>query len=178
LRLRSTVFDSASERMIFRALDSRWSPRLRLYPSLPLSKIVELEQADGLPANERRFFYATNVDYTFCEPTGRPVMSIEFDGIGGGFSRDGTYFPKRQTPDPNRKWKLDFKLRVARSVGFPFGVVSSEETEELGPGVSLTVLDSVIGRCLARRREAEIIEELIAEALELRPAAASAPSAA
>jgi hypothetical protein len=163
VRVRQTVFDSASEREIFRSLDSRWSPRLRLYPQLPLAKLIDLEPVDSLPDNERRFFYSTNVDYTFCEPSGKPLFAIEFDGIGGGFSSDGVYVPARATSDPNRPWKLDFKLRAARAADFPLAVVSFEEAGELSAGDSLTVLDCLIGRCLAKIREEELIREFLEE---------------
>jgi hypothetical protein len=108
LKVRRTVFDSLSERDVFRALESRWSPTLALYPSLPLSKIVDLEASDGLSESARRYFYATNVDYTFCEADGRPLLSVEFDGIGHGFSRDARYVEGRSTIDPKREWKLNF----------------------------------------------------------------------
>jgi hypothetical protein len=99
MKVRRTVFDSLSERDVFRALESRWSPPLCLYPSLPLAKIVSLEDGDGLSTSQRRYFYATNVDYTFCEADGRPLLRVEFDGIGHGFSRDGVYIEGQPTID-------------------------------------------------------------------------------
>ena len=54
---------------------------------------------------------------------------------------------ERQTSDPNRKWKLDFKLRLASEVGYPLTVLSFPEVfESLDEEGSLTVLDSLIGR--------------------------------
>jgi hypothetical protein len=112
VKVRTTVFDSKAEEKVFRSLQSRWSSELVLYPSLPLAKLISLEEDDRLPVSELRFFYQTNVDYTFCTPEGRPLFSVEFDGLGGGFSHVGVYRPHHQTRDKNRKWKLDTKLRL------------------------------------------------------------------
>ena len=57
MKVRATVFDSKAEERVFRSLQSRWSSELVLYPSLPLAKLICLEEDDRLPANEQRFFY-------------------------------------------------------------------------------------------------------------------------
>src|SRR6266478_3223393 len=119
MKLRSSVFDSKSEAEVFRSLSSRWSPKLALYPSIPFPKIIEVSNEELKPS-ERDFFYKTNIDYTFCVRGGRPILSIEFDGIGGGYSKNEVYVPVRTTVDPYRKLKLDFKLRLARKVNYPF----------------------------------------------------------
>jgi hypothetical protein len=97
VKLRSTVFDSESEKGLFKSLESRWSSKLRLYPQLPLSRIIELNPQELSPA-EKSYFYKTNVDYTLCDQRGCPILSIEFDGIGGGFSKDGVYLQARESP--------------------------------------------------------------------------------
>jgi hypothetical protein len=76
VKLRQTVFDSASERALFRALDSRWSPRLSLYPSMPLAKMIELESSDNLPASHRRFGLPSAPAST-KEP--EPILSADDD---------------------------------------------------------------------------------------------------
>ena len=56
VKVRTTVFDSKAEERVFRSLQSRWSSELVMYPSLPLAKLITLEEHDLLPANEERFF--------------------------------------------------------------------------------------------------------------------------
>ena len=102
MKLSRSIFDSDPEREVFRALEQRWSAKLRLYPQLPLSKIVVLEPTDRLTDGQRRTFYGTNIDYTFCDRDDRPLFSIEFDGIGGGFDRNGEYQQARRTSNPTR----------------------------------------------------------------------------
>jgi hypothetical protein len=157
VKVRATVFDSKAEEKVFRALQSRWSSELVLYPSLPLAKVIRLEEDDLLPANEERFFYQTNVDYTFCTPGGRPLFSVEFDGLGGGFSKVGVYIPHRTTHDRNRKWKLDTKLRFAAAVGYPLMVISFEEVRSFDDE-SITILDGIIGQFLAKHKIDDYIE--------------------
>jgi hypothetical protein len=151
VKVRATVFDSKAEERVFRSLQSRWSSELVMYPSLPLAKLISLEEDDRLPASEQRFFYQTNVDYTFCTPEGRPLFSVEFDGLGGGFSKAGVYLPYRRTRDENRKWKLDTKLRFAAAVRYPLMVVSFEEVRSFGDE-SITILDGIIGQFLAHHK--------------------------
>jgi hypothetical protein len=144
----ATIFDSRAEQRLYQALTTRWSDRGSIYPQLPLAKLIELDEQDaGLTRGERNYFYSTNVDFTFCRDN-RALLSIEFDGIGGGFSRMGTYVPVRTTEDPHRELKMGLKLRAAAVAAFPFAVVSYDETEAIAPDTSLTVLDSIIGRFL------------------------------
>jgi hypothetical protein len=166
MRVRSSVFDSASERRAFNALGDRWAPEFTLYPSLPLSKLFELTDEDrNLAKNERRYFFATNVDYTICEAaTGMPLLSIEFDGLGGGSSRSGRYVAERETHDPNRRWKLNFKLACARKVEYPLAVVSFDEVEQLDEDESFTILDGLVGAFLSKRMEDELIVESLEDA--------------
>lgn len=157
VKVRATVFDSKAEERVFRSLQSRWSSELVLYPSLPLAKLISLEEHDLLTASEERFFYHTNVDYTFCTPEGRPLFSVEFDGLGGGFSKVGVYIPHRATRDRNRKWKLDTKLRFAAAVHYPLMVISFEEVRSFDDE-SITILDGIIGQFLAKHKLDDYIE--------------------
>jgi len=150
MKLRSTVFGSKVEAKLFHSLQSRWSPKFTLYPSLPLASIIQLEPKE-LSSKEREYFYETSLDYTFCQANALPILSIEFDGVGGGFSRDGIYIQGRQAPDPYRKLKMDFKLKVAKAVNYPLIVVSYEETQLLDKGDSITILDGIVGQLMAQK---------------------------
>jgi hypothetical protein len=166
VKLSPSIFDSNSEREVFKALEQRWSERLRLYPQLPLSKIVVIEPSDHLSSGERRTFYGTNVDYTFCDLTDRPRFSIEFDGIGHGFDHAGEYRQVRPTKDPHRKLKLDFKLRVTRGLGYPLVIVSFEELEALDASESLTILDGIVARLVVMQEYPRLVEELVEDEAE------------
>jgi hypothetical protein len=153
VKLSESIFDSDPEREVFRALEQRWSDKLRLYPQLPLSKIVVLEPTDQLTDGQRRMFYGTNVDNTFCDQRDRALFSFEFDGIGGGFDRNGTYQQAHPTNDPHRKLKMDFKLRITRELGYRLLVVSFEELEELDAKESLTILDGIVARLVVMHED-------------------------
>jgi hypothetical protein len=116
---------------------------------------------DNLRPSEVRFFYSTNVDYTFADLSDRPLFSVEFDGIGGGYSRDGEYVARRETDDPNRPWKMGFKFHAARKASYPLIVVSFEEVDALDSEEALTILDGIIGQFLAKRDFPQVAKELI-----------------
>ena len=146
-------------------MESTWKSKLKIYPGLALSKIIEID-GNELSEKERHFFYKTNVDYTFCNLDGRPFLSVEFDGMGKGISRHGFYIPSQETSDKYRKLKLDFKLKLSKILKYPLLIISYDEIEELEEGDSLTILDGIIGQILAKkkfrtnlRRVSEIIEE-------------------
>jgi hypothetical protein len=105
-----------------------------------------------LTNSEREFLFKTNVDYTICtKHDGRPLLSIEFDGLSHGFSRHGRYVQIHECHDSAREWKLDLKVRVATEVSFPFVVVSYYEKHPIGEGLQLSIIDGIIGQILANR---------------------------
>ncbi len=162
MRIKKSVFGSKSERRVFCALRGRWSRRFDLYPSLPLSCIVEQPES-LLSRPELSFFYKTNIDYTLCEKTGRPLLSIEFDGLGHGLSRRGKYVQTRRSPDPHRNKKLQLKLRIAEQLGYALFIISYEETDRLDPSLSLTIADGIIGQALANREYRLLFRSLLDE---------------
>jgi hypothetical protein len=117
----------------------------------PAGQVNKPRRAGSASVSEQRFFYHANVDYTFCSPGGRPLFSVEFDGLGGGFSKVGVYIPHRPTRDRNRKWKLDTKLRFTAAVGYPLMIVSFEEVRSFDDE-SITILDGIIGQFLAKHK--------------------------
>lgn len=173
MRLRDSVFGSEAEKALYKYLVSRWSRLFSLYPSLPFANIVDLSGSE-LTRNERNFLYKTSVDYTLCTKVGKPILSLEFDGIGGGFSRSGEYLITRPFPeDPNREWKLDLKLRASEMVKYPFFIVSSEEARSLSREEDLTIVDGIIGRVLAHKEFDRLVREFLRDrhdAIEQLPA--------
>lgn len=162
--IKTSVFGSRAEKELFTSLRSQWGARFDLWPSLPLAQIVDVESAKRyLKEKERDFFLKTNIDYTLCTTNGRPILSVEFDGLGKGFSRRGEYVQQEPTVDPHRKLKLDLKLRVAQNEKYPFFVVSFEESKLLNENVSLTIIDGIIGQVLAKREFQESLPILYDE---------------
>lgn len=86
--------------------------------------------------------------------------------MGQGFSRGWTYVAQRQTTDENREWKLNFKLACARDAFYPLIVLAGDETKPLAEDDSLSLLDGIVGSCLANRRMHDILNELIDESRE------------
>lgn len=162
---RKSIFDSGTEKELFRELESRWAPKLRLFAQMPLRSLLEIDPADlaKLKTSHKRYFRSASVDFTFTDTDGKPLLSIEFDGIGGGFGHGRRYVPARPTPDPNREWKMNFKLRATARAGFPLFVVSFEEIESLAEEDSVTIVDGIVGQLLSRQKGRVLLEELILE---------------
>ena len=92
-------------------------------------------------------------------------LGIEFDGLGHGDSRNGTYFqvvPAKR--DPSRAWKLGLKSRIAHAATFPFLVVSYDEKYVVDEQTNLTVLHGIVGSYVASRHLGALVEERVAEA--------------
>jgi hypothetical protein len=162
---RDSIFDSAAESDLFRELDSRWNPKLRLFSQTPLRSLLDLPQAEieKMKLRHLRYFRAASVDFTFIGDGGRPLLSIEFDGMGGGFGHGTRYIRSRSTPDPNRDWKIEFKLRAAARARYPLFVVSFPETEHFEEEESATMVDGIVGQLLSREAERAAFEEMVAE---------------
>lgn len=134
-----------------------------LWPNLTSTKINEKINDIvnfRLSAKEEKFIYKTSVDYTLCKKDGKPLLSIEFDGLGHGFSRNGEYVQLVSNKDKYRKLKLDLKLRIAREIGYPLFVISYDEKEPIGPELHLTIVDGIIGMALAGYHTQYLINNL------------------
>lgn len=159
MRVKDTVFASPSERELFTALASTWSTHFNLWPSLPFLNIIDVDGIE-VTSGEWNSLLRTSMDITLCTRAGdRPVMSIEFDGMGHGFSREGQYVPWHPSADPHRKLRFDLKLRIAEQVKYPLVVLSYEEKNPIGPALALTVTDGIVGQVLANRHMHALIQE-------------------
>ncbi len=114
--IRESVFGRRPEERLFSSLRARWGAHLDIFPSLPFCQIVDIAQL-SVNRQERELLFKSSVDYTLCEAGGRPVASIEFDGLCGGFSRRGRYVASVVRSDRARK--LDLKLRLAAEANEP-----------------------------------------------------------
>ncbi len=164
MSIRQHVFSSDSEQKLYHSITKRWGNRFAVYPNLPFANIIEVRRVAGLTEQERRYLLSTSVDYTLCTKDGdRPLLSIEFDGLSQGFSRDGRYVPIPALADPERSRKLDLKVRVAERVGYPLIVVSYHEKNPLDEGLHLALVDGIIGQVLAHREFESSLPRRLAE---------------
>lgn len=147
MKIRDKVFRSESERELFTALHTMWSDHFNLWSSLPFLNIIDVDKAEVI-RGEWDTISKTSVDITLStKQEDRPVVSIEFDGMGHGFSRDGKYIQMHPSQDPYRKLKLDLKLRIAEQVNYPLLVLSYEEKHPIGVTLALTIADGIVGQC-------------------------------
>ncbi len=63
--------------------------------------------------------------------------------------------------NPNRKRKLDLKLRLCQELFYPLLVVSYDEKNPIGQDTALTIVDGLIGQALAGRYRHEMLEEAV-----------------
>lgn len=90
MKVRSSVFGSGSEKELFSTLNTHWVQKFDLFPSLPFACIINIDDTN-LSDREKNFLYKTSVDYTLCTKESKPLVSVEFDGLGHGFSKNGEY---------------------------------------------------------------------------------------
>lgn len=129
MKIRDTIFDSESELELYTSLKSKWSSKVSIIPQVPLSKILELgsDEIDTFrkqyfPSIPHQYFFQAHTDYTVCELNGRPLLSIEFDGMYGGFSSKSSYNTDYQW-DPKRELRLNYKLKLATLSGYPLLII-------------------------------------------------------
>lgn len=147
MSIKKSVFASKSEERGFRSIEHQWGDTYRLFPNLPFPNIFE---PDATIRDTSNFFYKTSVDYTLCTNSGKPILAIDFDGLGHGHNRNGEYVQVRKTEDRYRKLKFDFKLNYAKRWEFPYYVVSYDEFEPIGETPNMAVVQGIIGYEIAK----------------------------
>lgn len=161
MKKRETLFDSRAEKRLFRSLDGFWEPEYRLWIHIPFANLVELHEGD-CSAVELNFLHQTTVDFVLASSDGQPVLALEFDGLGGGYSRAGVYRPGAAASEhPSRIWKLGLKARVSSLAHFPFMIVSNEEADPLAENHQLSLVHGLVGSALAQRELPQRLSELL-----------------
>ena len=163
MAVRDSIFGSKSEKRGFRSIEHTWGEDYVVYPQIPLSVLYT---PDPNRRDTTSFFFKTSVDYVLCTNEGRPILAIDFDGLGGGFDRDGEYVQVEATQDRLRKRKFDIKLRFSQQNDFPYHIVSSEEFKFLGDEIELTVVDGIIGSVITRKHFLERVPSFLEEYAE------------
>jgi hypothetical protein len=172
MELRNTVLDSELEANTFQTLESNWSPAFKIFPSLPLLKIFQVDSSE-LNAKELWYFNKGQVDYTLCSSINQPILSIEFEGVKGGFSRDGVYLPEIKIIDPIENHQVDLKLKVANRVNYPLLVISYEELRNFDEEDTLTILFGIIRQLIDQEESPQYQKGRIGES-EMDPIASKA----
>jgi len=74
---KKTVFCSKVERASFTAIQSQWADRFNVYPSLPLSNLIDFMSDSSLSQKERDTLLKTSVDFTLAnKQLDRPILSV------------------------------------------------------------------------------------------------------
>ena len=160
MTLRSTIFFGINEKELFQSIRSQWQAGFSVYPQLPFCAVFDLTNLH-LTEKQTGFLRQTSIDYTLCTKDGQPLLCIEFDGMGHGFSHNGEYIEVHPSKDKYRKLKLDLKLKVAALENFPFYVVSYNEKVPISDEIHLTVVDGIIGQTLKHRDFLRIAKEWV-----------------
>ncbi|MBI3399022.1 MAG: DUF2726 domain-containing protein [Deltaproteobacteria bacterium] len=138
---------------LYKKLTSHWHKYVEVYPQIPVRNVIGYKELEKLPLSEKAIEYLkkTEFDFVVCAlGSAAPILAIEFDGLCGGFSKDGQYISK-VTPinDPYRRLKLSTKLEACLLSATPLVVLSFEECELLNQSRDmLMVIDAIIGQAL------------------------------
>ena len=147
--VKQSIFSSNGEKRGFRSIEHTWGESYRVVPQFPMSALFTPDPS-WKKGDTSNLFFKTSFDYVLATDEGRPLIAIDFDGMGAGFDRFGKYVQVEATPDRDRRAKFDFKLSYAQRYEFPYHIVASEEFEHLGEDVELTLVDCLIGATIAR----------------------------
>ena len=114
MRLKDSVFASKSERRGFQQIDSEWGHKYSLYPNLPFSIIFEPDKSISGTSN---LFFKTSIDYTLCGKNDKPLLAIDFDGLGHALigAQNMQAFAPRVTPIVKLNLNSSFATQNAMS---------------------------------------------------------------
>ena len=133
--VRSSVFDSKSEKSLFKRLKTYWSKYVDVFPQIPVKSVIGFENIENYSKTpkQRDYLLKTAFDFVICElDTGIPILVVEFDGLSGGFSHFGEFRIERiPENDKYRKLKMDAKLNLCSEFRVPMIVISYEESNLL-----------------------------------------------
>ena len=98
-----TVFASKAERINFEKLGRAWSRKYHLYHNLPFLNVYNVEnlldpqtcEPFEVEYRDLQRLKKTSIDFVLCNQDDAPLVCIDFDGLGNGFSRGFEYVSKR-----------------------------------------------------------------------------------
>ncbi|MCD8500704.1 MAG: DUF2726 domain-containing protein [Bacillaceae bacterium] len=152
--LKQSIFDSKSETKVYKHLQTNWTGKVGIYNHAPVANVININALEGYKTSQINYLWKTNFDFVIASEEdgnfGKPLLIIEFDGLGEGYSYDGEYKQIRETEeDPNRGWKLNFKSQICKEAGIPLVVVSYPEINMIDE--RFAIIDGIIGEVLAGR---------------------------
>jgi len=165
-KIKESIFGSRAEKKLYEKIDSHWNSKgFEVYPNLPFANVIDFSEME-LSKKKLDFLYKTSIDYTLCIEN-KPILTIDFDGLGEGFSKHGKYIQKKRIEEaPFRKLKFDLKLKICKQVNYPYFIVSYDEAEYLDSEIPLTIVDGIIGQNLANKWFKNKIKEEISSQQE------------
>src|SRR5258708_35866941 len=103
-----SIFGSGVERETFLAIRRKWAKDVEVFPQVPVKNVVGYDRVQALQdEDEKQYLLQTEFDYVVCKKnSGDTALVIEFDGIGGGFSRGLQYETVEPIMIRNRPRKL------------------------------------------------------------------------
>ena len=152
---RRSIFDSESEKRVFRSLTSTWSSDYLVSEHVPVRNVLGWDQIKSLalPDKDTRFLLSAEFDFVVCtKDEGEPLVAVEFDGFSRGFSKDGQFLSSLATDD--RTHRFNTKLSACEHFAMPLVIVSYQEASGADAD-TFTVLDAIIGSVIAGHRTAE-----------------------
>jgi hypothetical protein len=158
MRKAKSIVGSEPEGKAFQSIALHLPEGWRVYPNLPLSQLVRVGKHE-LPQSDWDLYLKTSIDFTLVDAENSPSLLIQFDGMGGGFSSSDKYVQIRETRDPNRSAKLNFKLRMCNSIQLPLIVVSFDETHPCTRDGMLSVINGIAAQHVARKVYQNTIQE-------------------
>lgn len=153
--MKKSIFDSKSEKVIFKRLKTLWSRYVDVFPQIPVRNVVDYTELENFDKNPKvkDYLLKTSFDFVVCElDTGVPILVIEFDGLSGGFSREGIFYKENEPKqDKHRKLKMEAKLRLCSQFHIPMIVLSYDECNLLTDSNDwITILDVIIGDAIEK----------------------------
>ncbi len=172
--MKETIFDSKSEKSIFKRLKTYWSKYVDVFPQIPVKNVVGYDEIINFSKSKQveDFLLKTSFDFVICKlESGLPILVVEFDGLGGGFSQEGNFYIKSIPEiDPHRKLKMETKLSLCAEFQVPMIVISYNESNLLPEsGDWISVLDVIIGDSIEKqfhRRNYNKYIQMLTEAYE------------
>jgi hypothetical protein len=158
MRKAKTIFGSGPEGKAFQSNALQLPQGWAVYPNLPLSLLVRAGKHE-ISESDWDLYLKTSVDFTLVEGEGDPSLIVEFDGMGQGFNSSTTYVQFQQTRDPNRKAKLDFKLRVCDCVELPLMVISFPEIAPCTRDGLLSIVNGIVAQHIATKTYRTTIQQ-------------------
>ncbi len=156
--INKTVFGSRAEKKNYDRLSRQWGDKYRIYHNLPFLQVLNTEGISlDLKYKQHEYLKKTSIDYIFCDNEGKPLIALDFDGMLEGFNVGLDYHKSQSHPSLDEKKEKEredgfkLKLRIAHDSSFPLFIVGSKEFKNFSTGISLTIVDAIIGEVLASR---------------------------